>query len=69
MADSEHRPTATLQCDVFGNDALDTDDPVAVAKDAWESVVGWVHSGYRPVVTVHMEDGREVDVDLEEHDG
>lgn len=59
---SEHRPTVTIQIDVFPED--EGLEPEQIASLAWSDVQDWVHSGYRPVVTVTMEDGKSLDVDL-----
>lgn len=74
---SEHRPTVTLQIDIFPEDSFLLDDedsdlprveytPLEVAAEAWERIGGWAAEGYMPVLTVIMPDGTRVDVDLED---
>lgn len=58
------RPTVTIQIDVMPRDEGWT--PEQAAEEAWADVQDWVHTGYRPVVTVVMEDETSHDVDLEE---
>jgi len=63
---TEHRPTVTLQADVFPQEAMLPGDytPEQVAREAWSSITEWVEDGYQPVLTVRMEDGTEHLVDL-----
>lgn len=74
---AEHRPTATLQVDIFPEDSflLDADDdemdendytPEQVAREAWSNISDWVMQGYQPVITVTMPDGTEHLIDTEE---
>ncbi len=69
---SEHRPTATIQVDVFPEDSILLDDdsdgttytPRDVAREAWANIQGWVDNGYQPIITVTMPDGSSHDIDL-----
>lgn len=72
---THHTPTVTLQADVFPedsflldpeNEGLTTYTPEQVALEAWENqIAAWVRDGYRPILTVHMPDGSNHDVDLD----
>ena len=68
---SQHRPTVAFECDVFPDETNEfaVRTPAQVAAAAWSDVKDWVANGYQPVVTVHMEDGTEHIVDLEEVEG
>jgi hypothetical protein len=69
MMNTEHRPTVTIQLDVFLDEGplgdIADPTPADVAREAWSSVGDWLSTGYQPVVTVAMPDGSTHDVDLE----
>lgn len=76
---TDHRPTVTLQIDVFPEDTflLDNVDenwevdpggdiytPRQVAVEAWNDIIQWVRDDYLPVLTVLMPDGTSHEIDL-----
>jgi hypothetical protein len=66
------RWTVQIEVEVFAEDfpANEPVTPRMVAEAAWDNVIGWVETAYRPVVTVidgefgHIR-GASIDVDLE----